>query len=887
MSSPSLPADCDHERRRALIRGAEEEKFPLVHGIDYVRVVEDQEVLEVHFIDKSSGHGTSSLKALLAAFANHPEKVSIEGGRRLPEVEVVDVEAVDVGNAGGYLRVEVNHRGDFSPYTLELEPPSDDDGAAAAEYTLDPPFATCEFGFKAACPSRFDCLPEERRRPEEGEAPAVDYMAKDYASFRRALLDLAPQLAPDWEERRAADLGITLVELLAHLGDELSYFQDAVANEAYLETARRRVSVRRHARLVDYTMHDGLSARSFLHLGVAALPDPQLVPPGTSVVSKIRTRLRDVSPPHGPELPHRLAEEAEEAAEVVFETDVHQERYRGLPLEGGETATGVPVDGRLNEIPIHAWGNEECVLPEGATSADLRGDLLHRSEVESSDDGVDRSAPWRLAKGDLLLLEEVRDPAKGTRPDADPAHRQVVRLTGAEMIHDPVADETVTRVRWHEEDALRFPLCVRTEGAEDRNTGPLGDFQAGVARGNLVPVHHGRTAERRHPERRGASTPEGIEVGERAYRIPLGEGPLSQRLPFDGETPVSDLRSLSRRDLDRAEPQVELREETEAEDGSRGCEGTPWTPVASLLDGSGPFDHHFVPETDADGRAVLRFGDGEYGRVPREGTRFCVRYRVGVGRQGNVGPGALRHLIVPEDGSDFWPEIEAVRNPVAAWGGVEPEPMEEVKEKAPEAFHARQFRAVTADDYRRMTERHPGVSNAVATFRWTGSWHTVFLSVDPAGQTEFGSEFEESVLEHVRQFRMAGYDLEIAEPDYVPLEIRLEICVSPGHFPADVREGVEEALGSGLRPDGTPAFFHPDRFGFGDPLYESELYAAVERVPGVESANLQRFGPLHREETGSLAAGVIEAGRTQILRLDDDPDFPEHGVLELDVRGGK
>ena len=43
-----------------------------------------------------------------------------------------------------------------------------------------------------------------------------------------------------------------LVEALAYTADQLSYQQDAVATEAYLGTARRRVSIRRHARLMDY-----------------------------------------------------------------------------------------------------------------------------------------------------------------------------------------------------------------------------------------------------------------------------------------------------------------------------------------------------------------------------------------------------------------------------------------------------------------------------------------------------------------------------------------------------------------------------------------------------------------------------------------------------------
>ena len=62
--------------------------------------------------------------------------------------------------------------------------------------------------------------------------------------------------------RNVSDLGITLLELLAYEGDHLSYFQDAVANEAYLDTARQRSSAKKHARLVDYPMHDGRNGRS-------------------------------------------------------------------------------------------------------------------------------------------------------------------------------------------------------------------------------------------------------------------------------------------------------------------------------------------------------------------------------------------------------------------------------------------------------------------------------------------------------------------------------------------------------------------------------------------------------------------------------------------------
>ena len=81
--------------------------------------------------------------------------------------------------------------------------------------------------------------------------PEIDYLAKDFWSFRQLILDRIALLSPGWVERNTADFGMVMVELLAYLGDYLSYYQDAIANEAYLGTARQRVSVRRHARLLD------------------------------------------------------------------------------------------------------------------------------------------------------------------------------------------------------------------------------------------------------------------------------------------------------------------------------------------------------------------------------------------------------------------------------------------------------------------------------------------------------------------------------------------------------------------------------------------------------------------------------------------------------------
>jgi hypothetical protein len=186
-----------------------------------------------------------------------------------------------------------------------------------------------------------------------------------------------------------------------------------------------------------------------------------------------------------------------------------------------------------------------------------------------------------------------------------------------------------------------------------------------------------------------------------------------------------------------------------------------------------------------------------------------------------------------------------------------------------------------------VTLRQGGIQRAAATFRWTGSWQTVFVTADRKGAAEITPEFERGLVRHLDRYRMAGYDLEIDGPRYVALTIELSICVKPDFFRAHVWVGVARALGSGLLPDGSRAFFHPDNFSFGQSVYLSRLYAAVMAVPGLESVEATTFQRLHAPDPRPLDEGVLAIDRLEIARLDNDPSFPERGILKIALGGGK
>ncbi len=251
-----------------------------------------------------------------------------------------------------------------------------------------------------------------------------------------------------------------------------------------------------------------------------------------------------------------------------------------------------------------------------------------------------------------------------------------------------------------------------------------------------------------------------------------------------------------------------------------------------------------------------------------------------------MAPGALYHVLEPNLGTDL-SAIEAVRNPLASWGAVDPEPIEVVKLTAPAALRSELHRAVTEDDYARVAELSPDVSKAVATFLWTGSWHTVSLTIDPQGTTEVTGEQSARILALVRSYTQLGYDLRIEAPEYLPLELEIEVCVCPDHFRADVAEDVALVLSNRVLADRTLGFFHPDQFTFGQTLYVSRLYAAVTSVEGVCSATVTKLQRQGAEPDGELERGSITPGRREILRLDNDPNFPENGSLLPIMRGGK
>jgi hypothetical protein len=794
---------CRSERRVAAVRAASP---AVLNGIDFIEVEDGQTTLRLTFV-----HDLAVLPGTPLTAAN----VEIVGGVRISNPRVTHVSAT-----ANRLDVNVAAPGDFSPYVLRLVESAASDRPPDG---IDPLLSEIEFFFKAGCPSDFDCrVPVVCERPFE-PAPPIDYLARDFTSFRRVMLDRVSTLLPAWHDQSPADLLITLVEAVAFRADEISYFQDAVATEAYLGTARTRVSVRRHARLLDYPFHDGRNARTWIAFEV----DADVTLDGADRETGIGGRA--VTTPLSP------------AGETLDE-QVHT-------FELLHSLTCRPAH---NRIRFYAWSDEDCCLPKGATRA-----FLHDDE------------PLHLRAGDVVVLEEVRSSETGLEADADRSHRHAVRLTSASAGVDPLTAARYVEIRWRPEDALPFALCIsstRYEGTVSGAAVPMAHVL-----GNVALADHGETRIE-EPLELGGSRRTGVRrpLLQQTLHLPLTQqGRVRQRVPQRVvlvDENASAAQALAG-DIADVRPAVSLREAHRR-----------WTVRRDLLN-SGRFDSDFVVETEDDGRAYVRFGDGVAGRRPSDTAAIVAQYRVGNGAYGNVGPDALSRLVVPD------PRVSRARNPLPGVGGTDPHPITQAKLYAPQAFR-RQERAVTLTDYQMIAQRHPEVQRAIATRRWTGSWHTVFVTVDRKDGRPVDAAFERDLTAFFEQFRLAGHDIEIAPPVFVPLDLALEVCVQPDQFAADVKRRLLDVFSARVLPGGQRGFFHPDNMTFGTSMFLSAVIARAMQVAGVSFVTPIRFQRFGQTAQSEIDDGVLTVGTLEIARLDNDPNAPENGRIEFDMRGG-
>ncbi|MBU6535555.1 putative baseplate assembly protein [Streptomyces sp. NPDC057245] len=581
------------------------------------------------------------------------------------------------------------------------------------------------------------------------------------------------QRAPEWTDHNVSDPGITLVETLAHMADQIVYRLNRVPEKNHLAFLD----------LVGITLFPPSAARTDVTFWLSAPQEDAILVPVGSEVATLRT-------------------ERDEA--VVFATE-HDLRVVPCTLRHLVTQQqGEAVADRTTDLAeskdvlcfAEAPSPGDCMLI-GLTAATPHCALALELDSRVDGVGVDPRQPplvWEAWTEDGWQPCEVdRDGTGGLNRPGD----IVLHIPGGHVL---------SRNGGNEAGWIRCRVTDPLPGQPFYTTSPtIRSAEAYTIGGTTGAVH----AETVYDEALGEST-----------------GLPGQRLRLEHAPVVAD------------DPPVLLQ--TAAGEGWQDWQVVPH------FSGSHPDDHHITLDAAtgeiAFGPAV-READGtlrQYGAVAPKGAVIRARrYRTGGGRAGNVARGAVQVLRTSI------PYVSEVVNREAARGGVDGETVEEAKLRAPITLRA-QERAVTLRDYEELARRAAPETARITCLEGEENEygaHAVRVLVvpqavpDPGGRLRFeqlvpGDALLSRITRHLDERRLIGTRLSVGPPYYQGVTVVATVHAFRDVDADRVRRQTHDALYRHLDPLTGGADGKGWRFG--RPVQSGEVFAVLQRVPGVE-----------------------------------------------------
>jgi hypothetical protein len=224
------------------------------------------------------------------------------------------------------------------------------------------------------------------------------------------------------------------------------------------------------------------------------------------------------------------------------------------------------------------------------------------------------------------------------------------------------------------------------------------------------------------------------------------------------------------------------------------------------------------------------------GSVPKAGTTLFIKYRIGGGKNSNLGV----NVISSVDNIEFnvnGPNttynsqvLESLRvaNVTPAVGGADQPTIEEIRNMVSYNFSA-QKRAVTLNDYKSLVETMPSTYGAPAKVNVMEEDNKVrikILSYDQNGKLTdtVSNTLKNNILNYLSEYRMINDYIDIQSGEVIDLSLQIDLHVDKNTNPTDIIRAVI---------DGTTTFFAIEKRKMGDPLFVGDLSKTIGNVAGV------------------------------------------------------
>ncbi|MER5337754.1 hypothetical protein [Micromonospora sp. NPDC002717] len=269
--------------------------------------------------------------------------------------------------------------------------------------------------------------------------------------------------------------------------------------------------------------------------------------------------------------------------------------------------------------------------------------------------------------------------------------------------------------------------------------------------------------------------------------------------------------------------------------------GVAWTQVPSLAT-AGPQDRVYLVRENADGTAVVVFGDGVKGARPPTGVENLVAtYRVGMGADGAVDAGQVSLLLRRPLG------IREVTNPAPSHDWGPPESLADTRRTVPVRTRVLD-RAVSVADHADLARGFAGVGGARADLVSDGHRDRIVLSLVGVGAAPVSDGLLADLAAALAGRRPPEPPLLLRCADVVRFGVRVEVQPDPGHRWPVVRDEVAAAL---------RRRFGAAQTDFDAPVTASAVLMVVRAVAGVVACTMPRLVPVGPANPTGTADDVL------------------------------
>lgn len=714
---------------------------------------------------------------------------------------------------------------------------------------------------------------------------AVAYRAGDFRSFRHALLQPLPgeDALTAWRPMPRGDLALQIIEWFAYIADVLAFYNERSLNANLLSTALRDADVRGLVRILGYRPRPGIGARATV-AALLATPRPLQLPAGFAIQSTpapgkapqtfettapVTLSMPDAVPANPPGLlagpSSRLYLEGTVTAIAAGDVLVF------APKGSFTGAVLITVQSVVHQKDSADRAYTE-IVPSGAPSlpaADAAGYRVLRSRASTGLwkyntnnnlvssplelEGVSRG----IGAGQIVVITAPGTSLGLALLNVTATTEQIWYTNGEDSVppttetpmgapHTRVswtASPSIDTVAWNDEASSIVVLIDWTPAGTLRNT-PAGTYAGTpmtlVAEGGAsFRVATESTVIIEDAEGNGVAATASVEASTPS-QMTIASFDVTPVPPL--KTPLRVLhnvvaltrgKTIAAEQLGTGDASVQFQEfvlkkspltylpagDSYVSTLKLYVDGVQWIEVPSFYQ-QPPTAQVFITSEDDEQKTHVKGGDGVNGALFPTGASIVAAYRVESGLDA-PGPAALTTIVKP------LPGLRSVRSPIAAGGGADPDPRDQIRTYAPRGVLT--FgRAISAGDYEAIAAGAPSVTRVRAYYAWNPDEQRAAVTLY-VGDTAAAVESAQNAL-------LVSADpnrpVTVLQASGVEAVLLVAVRVQPGRVLDDVVAAVRTAL-----TDPDTGLAGERRTGIGESLYFSQISEVCERVPGVESLN--------------------------------------------------